>query len=92
VTYYSGKAKIKEENFGLEKFIYRINLLIIYETIGDVKHHIPIDAFKVPIRIVLLEQLAGKVIPIKCKIFGKNLIEPLNEVLTIKTISTIRST
>ena len=65
--------------------------IFIYQTIGDVKHHIPIDAFRVPIRIVLLDQLAGKVIEIKCKIFGKNLIEPLNEILRIKAISTIKS-
>lgn len=71
---------------------YTKSSIIIYETIGDVKHHIPINAFKVPIRIKLLEQLSGKVILIKCEIFGKNLIEPLNEVLIIKAISTIKST
>ncbi len=80
------------ESMNYPEVRYTKSSIIIYETIGDVKHHIPIDVFKVPIRIVLLEQLAGKVIPIKCKIFGKNLIEPLNEVLTIKAISTIRST
>lgn len=80
------------ESMNYPEVDYTESSIIIYETIGDAKHHIPIDAFKVPIRIVLLEQLAGKVIPIKCKIFGKNLIEPLNEVLTIKAISTIRST
>jgi len=80
------------ESMNYPRIDYTESSIIVYETIGDVKHHIPIDAFNVPIRIVLLEQLAGEVIPIKCKIFGKNLIEPLNEVLTIKAISTIRST
>ena len=61
--------------------------IVIYQKIGDIKHHLPIDAFKVPIRIVFLDQLAGKVIEIKCKIFGKNLIEPLTETLKIKIIS-----
>ena len=66
---------------------YAESSIVIYQTIGDVKHHIPIDAFKIPIRIVLLDQLAGKVIEIKCKIFGENLIEPLTETLKIKIIS-----
>jgi len=61
--------------------------IVIYQAIGDVKHHLPINAFKVPIRIVFLDQLTGKVIEIKCKIFGKNLIEPLTETLKIKIIS-----
>jgi hypothetical protein len=65
--------------------------IVIYQKIGDIKHHLPIDAFKVPIRIVFLDQLAGKVIEIKCKIFGKNLIEPLTETLKIKIISPIKS-
>ena len=65
--------------------------IVIYQTIGDVKHRLPINAFKVPIRIVFLDQLAGKVVEINCKLFGKNLIEPLNEILRIKLISPIKS-
>jgi len=65
--------------------------IVIYQTIGDVKHRLPINAFKVPIRIVFLGQLAGKVVEINCKLFGKNLIEPLNEILRIKLISPIKS-
>jgi hypothetical protein len=66
---------------------YTKSSIVIYQAIGDVKHHLPIDAFKVPIRIVFFDQLAGKVIEIKCKIFGKNLLEPLTETLKIKIIS-----
>lgn len=61
--------------------------IVIYQKIGDIKHHLPIDAFKVPIRIAFLNQLVGEIIEIKCKIFGKNLIEPLTETLKIKIIS-----
>ncbi|MBU4349058.1 hypothetical protein KJ830_00885 [bacterium] len=61
--------------------------IVIYQKIGDIKHHLPIDAFKIPIRIAFLNQLAGEIIEIKCKIFGKNLIEPLTETLKIKIIS-----
>jgi len=61
--------------------------IVIYQKIGDIKHHLPIDSFKVPIRIAFLNQLVGEIIEIKCKIFGKNLIEPLTETLKIKIIS-----
>ena len=70
---------------------YTKSSIVIYQTIGDIKHRLPIDVFKVPIRIVFFEQLVGKVIEIKCKIFGKNIIEPLNETLRIKVISPIKS-
>jgi hypothetical protein len=79
------------ESMNYPEVDYIESSIVIYQIIGDVKHHLPIDAFKVPIRMVFLEQLAGKVIEIKCKIFGKNLIEPLNEILRIKTISPIKS-
>lgn len=79
------------ESMNYPEVDYTKSSIIIYQTIGDVKHHIYIDAFRVPIRMVLLDQLAGEVIEIECKIFGKNLIEPLNEILRIKAISTIKS-
>jgi len=79
------------ESMNYPEVDYTKSSIIIYQTIGDVKHHISIDAFRVPIRMVLLDQLAGEVIEIECKIFGKNLIEPLNEILRIKAISTINS-
>ena len=79
------------ESMNYPKVDYTKSSIVISQTIGDVKHHLPIDAFKVPIRIVFLYQLAGKVIEIKCKIFGKNLIEPLTETLKIKIISPIKS-
>lgn len=60
--------------------------IIIYQTIGDVKHFLPLKCFKIPIRVLLLNCLAGKSIEIKCKIFGKNLIKPLTENLKIKAV------
>jgi len=75
------------ESMNYPEVDYTKSSIVIYQAIGDVKHHLPIDAFKVPIRIVFFDQLAGKVIEIKCKIFGKNLIEPLTETLKIKIIS-----
>ena len=79
------------ESMNYPEVNYTESSIVIYQTIGDVKHRLPINAFKVPIRIVFLDQLAGKVVEIKCKLFGKNLIEPLNEILRIKLISPIKS-
>ena len=79
------------ESMNYPEVDYTKSSIFIYQTIGDVKHRLPIDAFKVPIRIMFLDQLVGKVIKIKCKIFGKNIIEPLNKTLKIKVISPIKS-
>ena len=75
------------ESMNYPEVNYTESSIVIYQRIGDVKHRLPINAFKVPIRIVFLDQLAGKVVEINCKLFGKNLIEPLNEILKIKLIS-----
>ena len=79
------------ESMNYPEVDYTKSSIFIYQTIGDIKHRLPIDAFKVPIRIMFLDQLVGKVIKIKCKIFGKNIIEPLNKTLKIKVISPIKS-
>ncbi|HOO53580.1 MAG TPA: hypothetical protein PLM24_00655 [Methanothrix sp.] len=52
----------------------------------DIKHHIPEKAFLEPIRILLLKKLAGNVIELKCRLYGKNLKEPLEEILKIKVV------
>lgn len=75
------------ESMNYPEVNYTESSIVIYQTIGDVKHRLPINAFKVPIRIVFLDQLVGEIIEIKCKIFGKNLIKPLTETLKIKIIS-----
>lgn len=79
------------ESMNYPEVKYTESSIVISQTIGDVKHRLPINAFKVPIRIVFLDQLAGKVVEIKCKLFGKNLIEPLNKILRIKLIAPIKS-
>lgn len=53
----------------------------------DIKHHISEEAFLEPVRVLFLENLAGKVIPLKCKLYGKNLKEPLEKILKIKVVS-----
>lgn len=62
------------------------SLYIISELIGNIKHHLPIDVFEEPLRIVLLDKLIGSVIDLKCTLFGKNLAEPLRETLRIRAI------
>ncbi|MDQ7839236.1 MAG: ATP-binding protein [Thermodesulfobacteriota bacterium] len=62
-------------------------LVSISQKIGNIRHYIPTEAFKTPIRMVLLKNLAGETIEILCKIFGKNLVRPIERVLRIKAIS-----
>lgn len=78
------KLNIKNRKY---PFVYELNsYIIIKEEIGIIKHHVPISAFEEPIRIVLLDQLIGEVIILKCAIYGKNLVEPLRENLKIQVI------
>ena len=51
--------------------------ILVRQTIGDIKHQIPINAFRVPIRIVIGHMVSGMTIEVKCKIFAKNLTQPV---------------
>jgi len=56
---------------------------VIKEGIGDIRHHIPTDAFKIDLRIVPT-QIITEVIELECRLFGKNLAYPLIRTLKIK--------
>ena len=62
------------------------NSILIHENIGDIKHHIPKNVFKIPLRIWLSDDLKEETLELVCELFGKNLIEPLKEKLKIKII------
>jgi hypothetical protein len=53
----------------------------------NIKHLIPEEVFIKPLRILLLENLAGEILELKCKLYGKNLKEPMEETLKIKISS-----
>ena len=53
------------------------------ESVGDIKHHIPILAFEEPVRIFFNNSLSGESIEIKCEIFGKNLKKPITKILKV---------
>lgn len=57
--------------------------IIIEESVGDIKHHIPILAFEEPVRMFFSNSLSGESIEMECKIFGKNLKKPITEILKI---------
>ena len=57
---------------------------IIKEAIGDIRHHIPIDAFKIDLRIVPTQKITTEVIELECRLFGKNLSYPLIRTLKIR--------
>ncbi len=66
---------------------YSDNSIIIFQLLGNIKHHIPRNIFDTPIRIVLSDNLVGKIINLECRILGKNLPEPLIYDFKIKAIS-----
>ena len=53
----------------------------------NIRHQIPEEAFLEPVRFLFLNDLAGHVVQLKCKLFGKNLKEPFEKILKIKVIS-----
>jgi hypothetical protein len=55
----------------------------IFENVGDLKHKIPVDVFKVPIRFVAGNNCLNQEIVVKVKVFGKNLSKPLEDELKI---------
>lgn len=54
---------------------------VIFQNIGDVKHSIPIDIFRTPIRFVPGQNCINEKIVLNIKIFGKNLPKPIDEEL-----------
>lgn len=55
----------------------------IVEDLDVIKHHVPKDAFKVPIRLFVSDEYTNDKITLKAKIFGKNLFQPLEYELDI---------
>lgn len=68
-------------NFKKEKEYYVFN-----ENIGDLKHHLPQEIFNIPIRMVFTEKIIGDTIEFECKLFGRNLLKPIEFKLEIEII------
>ncbi|MHB8120353.1 MAG: hypothetical protein ACYDHX_16810 [Methanothrix sp.] len=47
----------------------------------------PVEPFLESVRILFLKNLAGQVIQLRCKLYGKNLKEPLEQILKIRVVS-----
>lgn len=62
------------------------NMYIVNESIGDIKHLIPQDVFKIPIHIILCPNLINKKIDIEVKIFARNISNPISSNLEIECI------
>lgn len=57
--------------------------IVIKRYFKNIKHHIPIPAFEIPVRIFFSNKLDNTPIELKCEIFGKNLKKPLSKLLKI---------
>lgn len=57
--------------------------IVVSTEVGDVKHHIPTQAFVEPIRLLLAPRLAGSTIEVTVTLHAKNLPVPLERQLMI---------
>ena len=65
---------------------YKDSSIVIISDIGDIRHKIATPAFKVPVRMVFGNQLIGQTLKVKYTIYGKNLVQPLENAVTINVI------
>lgn len=56
----------------------------ISQFIGDLKHHIPIDAFVSPLRMYLSQEVRSGDIPVKCRVLGENIKRPIEQDLILR--------
>lgn len=56
----------------------------IYEEIGNIKHKLPLEALKVPLRLVIIDSTNEFEIEIDVKIFARNIENPIYQKLKIK--------
>lgn len=60
--------------------------ILIENDIGDLRHQRETEAFSEDIRIVFNKILIGKLINLNCRLFGKNLAKPIEDILSIRVI------
>lgn len=60
--------------------------VIIRDNIVAIKHLIPTQTFSIPIRLIIHPNLSGETIEVKCKIYAKNLTNPIIQDLIIIVI------
>lgn len=84
--------KIPDFNLGYPEIEYNETFTRIIQSkkglrSWNIKHLIPDEVFIEPLRILLPKNLAGEILELKCKLYGKNLKEPIEEILKIKVVS-----
>lgn len=84
--------KIPDFNLGYPEIEYNETFTRIIQSkkglrSWNIKHLIPDEVFIEPLRILLQKNLAGEILELKCKLYGKNLKEPIEEILKIKVVS-----
>ena len=65
---------------------YKKDFILIKNDIGNLRHQRETGAFFEDIRIVFNKILIGKKIDLNCRLFGKNLAKPIEDILSIKVI------
>lgn len=63
------------------------SLIVISSRIENIKHRMVTPAFKEPVRIVFGNDLIGQALKVNYRIYGKNLVQPIENTLTINVVS-----
>jgi len=82
-----GIPKISSYNFyQYPRVKFTKEFILIDSDIGNLRHQRETEAFIEDIRIVFHKMLIGKKIKLNCKLFGKNLVKPIEDTLNIRVI------
>lgn len=84
LNYTSNTLPLKNRNY--PEVIENETEYLIFEQIGNLKHQISENAFKVDLRIVIDPKILNSEKLVKIKIFGKNLSKPIEDKLIIKIV------
>jgi hypothetical protein len=68
------------------KVEYNDSSILISSYIGNIKHKMETLAFKEPVRIVLGNELIGQALKVNYRLYGKNLVQPIENTLTINVV------
>lgn len=71
------KVNVNFEHLHYPKVQKRENVYKISEDVGNIKHHIPCEVFKVPVRLVLSKKFDKDNLEFMIKVYAKNLQKPL---------------
>jgi hypothetical protein len=75
-TYHQSVATGIDHQAGYPKVMHQKGMTTVNETLNEVRHRFPAQVFIKPLRIVALEEAAGKEIKVQARVYASNLPNP----------------